>query len=84
MNFPEVVIPLTEDCTRIGITNQNVPGVVGHVSSVLGDAGINIVDLTNKSHADVAYTLIDVSGEVPDEIVEKLRAVDGVLSVRII
>lgn len=84
VNFPEVVIPLTEDCVRIGITNQNIPGVVGHVSSVLGDAGINIVDLTNKSHVDVAYTLLDVSGEVPDEIVAKLRAVEGVLSVRII
>lgn len=84
VNFPEVVIPLTEDCVRITITNQNIPGVVGHVSSVLGDASINIVDLTNKSHADVAYTVIDVSGEVPAEIVEKLRAVEGVLSVRII
>ncbi|MSP53868.1 MAG: ACT domain-containing protein [Gammaproteobacteria bacterium] len=84
VNFPEVVIPLTEDCVRITITNQNIPGVVGHVSSVLGDAGINIVDLTNKSHADVAYTLIDVSGDVPAEIVEKLHAVEGVLSVRII
>ncbi|MDP3007687.1 MAG: phosphoglycerate dehydrogenase [Methylococcales bacterium] len=84
VNFPEVAIPLTEDCVRISITNQNIPGVVGHVSSVLGDASINIVDLTNKSHADVAYTLIDVSGEVTAEIVEKLRAVEGVLSVRII
>ena len=84
VNFPEVVIPLTEDCVRIGITNQNIPGVVGHVSSVLGDAGINIVDLTNKSHVDVAYTLLDVSSEVPAEIMDKLRAVEGVLSVRII
>jgi D-3-phosphoglycerate dehydrogenase len=84
VNFPEVVIPLTEDCVRIGITNQNIPGVVGHVSSVLGDAGINIVDLTNKSYADVAYTLLDVSSEVPAEIMDKLRAVEGVLSVRII
>jgi D-3-phosphoglycerate dehydrogenase len=84
VNFPEVAIPLTEDCVRITITNQNIPGVVGHVSSVLGDASINIVDLTNKSHTDVAYTLIDVSGDVPAEIVEKLRAVEGVLSVRII
>ncbi|MFI3188072.1 3-phosphoglycerate dehydrogenase [Crenothrix sp. D3] len=84
VNFPEVVIPLTEDCVRITITNQNIPGVVGHVSSVLGDASINIVDLTNKSHADVAYTLIDVSGDVTSDIVDKLRAVEGVLSVRII
>jgi len=78
------VIPLTEDCVRISIANQNVPGVVGHVSSVLGDAGINIVDLTNKSHADLAYTLIDVCGNVSAEIVDKLSAVEGVLSVRII
>jgi D-3-phosphoglycerate dehydrogenase len=84
VNFPEVLIPLTEECVRISITNQNIPGVVGHVSSVLGNASINIVDLTNKSHADVAYTLIDVSGDVPAEIVDKLRAVEGVLSVRII
>lgn len=84
VNFPEVVIPLTEDCVRIGIANQNIPGVVGHVSSVLGDAGINIVDLTNKSHADVAYTLLDVTGDVSAEIVDKLRAVEGVLSVRVI
>jgi D-3-phosphoglycerate dehydrogenase len=84
VNFPEVLIPLTEDCVRISITNQNIPGVVGHVSTVLGDASINIVDLTNKSHADVAYTLIDVSGDVTSDIVDKLRAVEGVLSVRII
>jgi D-3-phosphoglycerate dehydrogenase len=84
VNFPEVLIPLTEDCVRISITNQNIPGVVGHVSSVLGDASINIVDLTNKSHADVAYTLIDVGSAVSAEIVAKLAAVEGVLSVRII
>jgi D-3-phosphoglycerate dehydrogenase len=84
VNFPEVLIPLTEDCVRISITNQNIPGVVGHVSTLLGDASINIVDLTNKSHADVAYTLIDVSGDVTADIVAKLAAVEGVLSVRII
>jgi D-3-phosphoglycerate dehydrogenase len=84
VNFPEVLIPLSEDCVRISITNQNIPGVVGHVSSVLGDASINIVDLTNKSHADVAYTLIDVGSAVTSDIVDKLRAVEGVLSVRII
>ena len=84
VNFPEVVIPLTEDCVRIGITNQNVPGVVGHISSVLGDASINIVDLTNKSCGDSAYTLIDVSSDVSPEILDKLRAVNGVLSVRVI
>lgn len=84
VNFPEVIVPLTEDGVRITIANQNVPGVVGHVSSVLGDASINIIDLTNKSRGDYAYTLIDVNSDVPEQVLESLRKIDGVLSVRVI
>lgn len=84
VNFPEVVVPLTDDEVRVVVANHNVPGVVGHVSSVFGDAGLNIIDLTNKSRGDYAYTVIDISDEVPAQVLEKLRAIDGVLSVRVI
>ena len=84
VNFPEVVVPLTEDCVRVLIANQNVPGVVGHVSSVFGDAGLNIIDLTNKSRGDYAYTVIDIDSEVSTQVLESLRAIEGVLSVRLI
>lgn len=84
VNFPEVIAPLTDDGVRVVIANQNVPGVVGHVSSVLGDAGLNIIDLINKSRGDYAYTLIDINTDVPAQVLESLRAIDGVLSVRVI
>jgi D-3-phosphoglycerate dehydrogenase len=84
VNFPEVVVPRNGEGARLGIANQNVPGVVGHISSVLGEAGLNILDLLNKSRGDYAYTLVDIHADAPPEIVEHIRSIDGVLSVRVI
>jgi D-3-phosphoglycerate dehydrogenase len=83
VNFPEVVVPRNGEGARLGIANQNVPGVVGHISSILGEAGLNILDLANKSRGDYAYTLIDIHADIPPAILEQIRAIDGVLSVRL-
>lgn len=84
VNFPEVVVTPSGEGVRLCIANQNVPGVVGHVSSALGEAGLNILDLLNKSRGDYAYTLVDINAEAPAEVLERIRAIDGVLSVRVI
>lgn len=84
VNFPEAILPRIERNTRIAIANANVPNMVGQISTSLAEAGLNISDLLNKSRGDVAYTLVDVDGKVPGEVVEKLAAIDGVLSLRVI
>jgi len=84
VNFPELVIPASEEGERLAIANQNVPNIVGQISSVLGEAGLNILDLFNKSRGDYAYTLIDIHADASPEILERIRSIDGVLSVRVI
>ena len=84
VNFPELVIPASEGGERLAIANQNVPNIVGQISTVLGAAGLNIADLFNKSRGDYAYTLVDIQAKAPAEILERIRAIDGVLSVRVI
>ena len=84
VNFPEVVVTPSGDGFRLSIANENKPGVVGHISSILGEAGLNILDLLNKSRGDYAYTLVDIHAAASEEVVEQLRAIDGVLSVRVI
>jgi D-3-phosphoglycerate dehydrogenase / 2-oxoglutarate reductase len=84
VNFPEVVVTPSGEGVRLGIANQNIPGVVGHISSTLGEAGLNILDLLNKSRGDYAYTLIDISADAAPEILERIRSINGVLSVRVI
>jgi D-3-phosphoglycerate dehydrogenase len=81
VNFPEAIMPRV-DAYRITVANANVPNMVGQISTCLADAKLNIVDLLNKSRGDVAYTVIDLDQSVPEETLEKIRQIDGVLSVR--
>ncbi len=83
VNFPEAILPRVEGSARIAIANANVPNMVGQISSALASAGLNISDLLNKSRGDVAYTLADVDGQVPAEVLETIGAIPGVLSIRI-
>ncbi|MEO0997125.1 MAG: phosphoglycerate dehydrogenase [Pseudomonadota bacterium] len=81
VNFPDAIMPRLDSC-RLSISNRNVPNMVGQISTILADAGLNIADLLNKSRGDVAYTLIDVDGAVADDVLSALRAIEGVLRVR--
>ncbi len=81
VNFPEVFMPRT-DGYRIAVVNSNVPNMVGQISTRLADGGLNIIDMLNKSRADLAYTLVDVDQPVADSVLKNIEAIDGVLAVR--
>ncbi len=84
VNFPEAVLPRTIGATRVGIANENVPNMVGQITGTLAAANLNIADLLNKSRGGLAYTLIDVDGQVPPAVVAAIRAIPGVLTVSVI
>lgn len=84
VNFPESVLPRVPGTARIAIANSNVPNMVGQISTCVANAGINIADLLNKSRGEYAYTLIDTDSAVPDDLVAKIRAIEGVLSARVV
>jgi D-3-phosphoglycerate dehydrogenase len=82
VNFPEINLPRAEDGYRIAVVNSNVPNMLGQVSTLLADAGLNIIDMLNKSRDQIAVTLIDVDKAPEPELSEKIASIDGVLSVR--
>ncbi|MFN3752053.1 MAG: phosphoglycerate dehydrogenase [Thiobacillus sp.] len=81
VNFPNVGMG-RESAFRLAIANANVPNMVGQISAVLAAAGLNIHNMVNKSKGDMAYTLVDVDSAVPDAVIERLAAIEGVLNVR--
>lgn len=83
VNFPEVIMSRSEG-VRIAIANQNVPNMVGQITTKLADAGINIIDLLNRSKGDVAYTLLDVNEKPGEDTVSSLTSIAGVLNVRVL
>ena len=83
VNFPEAVMPRTGG-NRIAIANDNVPNMVGQISTCLAASGINIADLLNKSRGELAYTIIDLDGPLPPPVLAQLRAIPGVLAARLV
>ena len=81
VNFPNVVMP-RESSHRIAIANANVPNMVGQISTVVAQAGLNIHNMMNKSKGDMAYTLVDVDSSVPQKTIDAIAAIEGVLNVR--
>jgi D-3-phosphoglycerate dehydrogenase len=84
VNYPDMVLPRMPNTTRLAVANRNVPNMVGQISTCLAAHGINIADLLNKSRGEYAYTLIDADGVLGEELLARIRAIDGVLSARIL
>ena len=83
VNFPAIELERTTDY-RITIANRNEPGMLSHILTLIGDAGLNVADLLNKSFGDVAYNIIDLD-EVPQEgLLNKISTVEGVINLRLI
>jgi D-3-phosphoglycerate dehydrogenase len=58
--------------------------MVGQITALVADAGLNIADLLNKSRGELAYTLVDVNGEVPPALLANIKRVNGVLNARVL
>ena len=81
VNFPEVFMS-REAPYRVAIANANVPNMLGQISTTMAEARLNIHTMLNKSRGEMAYTLVDVDSPVPDEITQRIAAINGVLAVR--
>ncbi|MDD6183981.1 MAG: phosphoglycerate dehydrogenase [Lachnospiraceae bacterium] len=84
VNYPNCNMGVCTQAGRIAILHRNSKGIIGKFSNILGDADINITDMTNKSRGDYAYSLLDLESNVTEDIVKELSALDNVLKVRVI
>merc|ERR1711865_169021 len=89
VNFPTAVLDAAAaDHTRLVIINKNVPGVLGMITTLLGDMGVNIAQQLNTSRDDIAYNVIDMQNFPKDEAADKLQLalgqLDSVISTRLI
>jgi D-3-phosphoglycerate dehydrogenase len=83
VNFPECILPQS-GAKRLIIANRNVPNMIGQITPVLAEKKINIADMLNKSRGDFAYNIIDIDNSINDEVIDKLKKIEGVLMVRVI
>jgi len=83
VNFPAIELERTTDL-RMTITNRNEPGMLSHILTLIGDQGLNVADLLNKSVKDIAYNIIDLDGTPQASLIDQIRGLEGVINVRVI
>ena len=81
VNFPNITME-RESPYRLAVANANVPNMVGQISTGMARAGLNIHNMGNKSRGEMAYTLVDVDSPVPQQALDEIAAIKGVLMVR--
>ncbi|XJZ27276.1 phosphoglycerate dehydrogenase [Bacillota bacterium Lsc_1132] len=87
VNFPNTNLPYTGK-QRVAVFHQNVPGMVGKITSAISNYDLNIADMVNRSRGEYAYTMIDVDNNVASNIIPyiegKIRQIEGIVTARII
>ena len=84
VNYPTCDMGICTKKGRIAICHKNMPNLIAQFTGAMAACGINIAEMVNKSKGDYAYTLVDLDSVVTEEAVAKIKAVDGVIKVRII
>jgi len=82
VNYPQCSMPWNTSA-RIAIAHKNIPAILGKITAVLAEAGLNIQDMTNRSRGDYAYTLMDVES-ASEEVLNAIRGIEKVIKVRYI
>lgn len=83
VNYPDCMLARSGK-SRLVIANRNVPNIIGQVTHILAQRGINIANMLNKSMGEYAYNIIDIDGVIPPNTVESLKKVEHVIMARII
>lgn len=84
VNYPNCDMGICSQAGRVAIFHKNITNMISQFTTVLGNKGINITDMTNKSKGEYAYTMFDLESAVSPDIVEQLAAIEGVFRVRVV
>lgn len=82
VNYPACDMGVCKAAGRVAICHRNIPKILSKLTNVCAEEGLNIEDMTNKSKGAWAYTMIDMNVSASDEVLNALKAVDGVVKVR--
>ena len=70
--------------SRLCVIHRNTPGVIASITGLLSKDNVNVENMTNKSKKDYAYTIVDLGSRVKDSLADEVRAIEGVLRVRLL
>jgi len=83
VNLPEITMPRSGK-NRVCVIHKNIPNMLTSITGIVANDNINIENLLNKSRGDYAYTMLDIDEADIAQLEAEIKAIDGVIRVRII
>lgn len=84
VNYPSCSLGRRKKAARICVCHFNRPNVISQLTSLFGEAGVNISDMVSKSRGEYAYAMFDIEAPVSEEFKEKLEAMENIIRIRIL
>ncbi len=80
-NFPMETVP---EGDMLVLTNNDKPGVIGGIGTLLGQNGINIARMQfgRENQGGLAMSIVSIDSQVSDELMAKVKKLPNVLSVK--
>ncbi|WMJ76104.1 MULTISPECIES: 3-phosphoglycerate dehydrogenase family protein [unclassified Sedimentibacter] len=84
VNFPDCSMERYPGTDRMVVLNKNIPNMIGKMTTALASRNINIIGMVNKSKGDYACNIIDIVGELTEDILKEMEDHYGILRVMLI
>ncbi len=69
---------------RITVIHKNQPNMIATITDTISKDGINIANFEDKNRGEIAYSIIDADSDIPENVVDDIKKIDGVIRVRVI
>ncbi len=83
VNYPSVAMERS-GVQRLCVFHKNIPNMLASITGALSKDGINVENMTNKSKGEYAYTMLDISAPAAEDALTHIKAIEGVIRIRVI
>lgn len=84
VNLPEIFMSRSSNSKRLCVIHKNIPNMLNHITGALSSNQINIDNMSSKSKKDMAYAILDISSDLPENAIENLSKIKGIIKIRLI
>jgi D-3-phosphoglycerate dehydrogenase / 2-oxoglutarate reductase len=84
VNLPQLTLGAATGTHRLAHLHANTPGVLAGINGVLADLDVNITGQHLATHGDLGYVVTDVSHELTEDMVRRLRELPATVRLRVL
>ncbi len=84
VNFPNLRLPKQQNAHRFLHIHKNISGVMANINKVVAEYGLNIVGQYLSTDSKVGYVITDVDKDYNQEVISKLKDVEGTIRFRVL